>query len=71
MHPSDRRDPLFSAAVLKLSMVRKGMGDSPGFRVVYAGVLKELRLTDAAVEAYIFENRERLLAHLAGGAHED
>lgn len=58
------KDPLFSAAVLKLSMVRKGLGDTPGFRVIYAGVLKEFGIQDASVEAYISKNKERLLAHI-------
>jgi len=71
MHPSNRKDPLFSAAVLKLSMVRKGLGDTPGFRVVYAGVLRELRVSDDDVDAYIAEHRERLLSHLENAASRE
>lgn len=71
MNPSNPKDPLFSAAVLKLTMVRKGLSDNPGFRVVYMGTLKELCITDAAVEAYITQNMERLTAHLEGGRVED
>lgn len=71
MHPSNSKDPLFSAAVLKFSMVQKGLGDHPGFRVVYAGTLKELRVTDAQVDRYIVENKERLSAHLADIREQD
>jgi len=58
------RDPLFGAAVLKLSMAKQGMISEPGFRVVYAGTLKDLGVTDSEVEAYIEAHRERLLAHI-------
>jgi hypothetical protein len=58
------RDPLFGAAVLKLSMAKQGMSSAPGFRSIYAGTLKDLGVTDAEVDAYISAHRERLLAHL-------
>ena len=64
-------DPLFGAAVLKLSMIRKGLADSPGFRVVYAGCLRDLKVSDAAVDEYIADNMERLSAHLAGDASKE
>ncbi len=64
MQGDNRKDPLFGAAVLKLSMIRKGLGFEPGFRVVYAGTLRELQLSDAEVDAYIEKNRERLIAHI-------
>ena len=66
MSAAPPKDPLFSAAVLKLSTAQKGLADTPGFRVVYAGVIRELQVTDAEVEAYIADNRERLLAHIRG-----
>lgn len=53
-------DPLFGAAVLKLSFVLKGMADEPGFRVVYFGALKELGLTNRQVDAYIAKHRAEL-----------
>lgn len=57
-------DPLFGAAILKLSMVKRGMGEEPGFRVVYAGTLRELGLSDKDVDEYIAAHRERLEAHI-------
>jgi hypothetical protein len=62
--PGEPRDPLFGAAVLKLSMAKQGMISEPGFRVVYSGTLRELGVTDEQVEAYIAEHRERLEAHI-------
>ena len=61
---SKPRDPLFSAAILKLSMAKRGMISEPGFRVVYAGTLKELGVTDSEVNAYISKHRERLESHI-------
>lgn len=66
-----KRDPLFGAAVLKLSLAQKGLADEPGFRVVYFGTLKELGLTDAEVERYIATNRATLEAHIRGTAKKD
>lgn len=62
--PHKPGDPLFGAAVLKLSMAKKGLITEPGFRVVYAGTLRELGLRDSDVEAYIAENREILEKHI-------
>jgi len=61
------RDPLFGAAVLKLSFLLKGTADQPGFRVVYFGTLKELGLTNSQVDAYIEEHREALEEHIRKG----
>ena len=58
------RDPLFGAAVLKLSFLLKGIADQPGFRVVYFGTLKELGLTDQQVNNYIEAHRAELEAHV-------
>jgi hypothetical protein len=52
------KDKLFGAAVLKMSFRLRGDEDSPAFRVVYPGVLRDLELEDAAVEKYIEENRD-------------
>ena len=65
MSGGEKKDPLFSAAVVKVSMIRKGLGDSPGFRVVYMGMLKDLGVTDDAVNTYIAEHREALERHIA------
>jgi hypothetical protein len=55
-----RRDPLFGAAVLKLSfMLREGENEE-GFRFVYEGVLRDLGVTEEEVDAYLEENRERV-----------
>ena len=51
--------------MVKLSLIRKGLADNPGFRVVYAGTLRDLNVTDAEVDAYIAAHRERLYAHLS------
>lgn len=52
------KDKLFGAAVLKMSFRLRGDEDSPAFRFVYPGVLRDLELEDAAVEKYIEENRD-------------
>ncbi|MFP2913473.1 hypothetical protein ACLESD_52475 [Pyxidicoccus sp. 3LFB2] len=52
------KDKLYGAAVLKMSFRLRGDEDSPAFRVVYPGVLRDLELEDGAVERYIDENRE-------------
>jgi hypothetical protein len=52
------KDKLFGAAVLKMSFRLRGDEDSPAFKYVYPGVLRDLDLEDAAVEKYIEENRE-------------
>jgi hypothetical protein len=66
MDPTDR-DPLFGAAVLKLSFLIKGIADQPGFRVVYFGTLKELGLTNGQVDAYIEAHRVELEEHIRQG----
>lgn len=59
------KDPRWSAAILKMSMIQKGLGDSPGFRVVYNGTLTDLGVTDKDVNVFITENRDALEAHIA------
>ena len=41
-----------------MSFRLRGDEDSPAFRFVYPGVLRDLQLEDEAVEKYIAENRE-------------
>ena len=60
------RDPLYGAAILKLSFILKGKVDEPGFRVVYFGTLKELGLTNSQVDKYIARNRQTLEAAIRG-----
>ena len=52
------KDKLHGAAVLKMSFRLRGDEQSPAFHGVYPGVLRDLQLEDAAVEAYIAEHRE-------------
>ena len=56
--PKALKDKLFGAAVLKMSFRLRGDEDSPAFRFVYPGVLRDLALEDDAVEKYIEEHRE-------------
>jgi hypothetical protein len=55
--PKALRDRLFGAAVLKMSFRLRGDEQSPAFKGIYPGVLRDLELDDAAVEKYIEENR--------------
>jgi hypothetical protein len=55
--PKGLRDRLFGAAVLKMSFRLRGDEQSPAFKGIYPGVLRDLELDDAAVEKYIEENR--------------
>jgi hypothetical protein len=52
------KDKLYGAAVLKMSFRLRGDEESPAFKFVYPGVLRDLELEDTAVEQYIDENRE-------------
>lgn len=52
------KEKLFGAAVLKLSFVLRGASDSPAFTAVFPGVLRDLELEEAQVDAFIVENRE-------------
>ncbi len=62
-------DPLFGAAILKLSFIQKGMTDNPGFRAVYHGTIKDLGVTDQQVTDYIEAHRAELENHLQKGRH--
>jgi hypothetical protein len=64
--PKALKDKLFGAAVLKMSFRLRGDEDSPAFRFVYPGVLRDLELEDEAVEKYIAENREPVEAAARG-----
>lgn len=54
---SRRKDPLFSAAVLKLSFRLRGEEGSEAFRFVYDGVLRDLGLADEDVDKYLEKHR--------------
>lgn len=53
-----REQKLFGAAVLKTSFRLRGALDSPAFKVVFPGVLRDLGLEEAEVDAFIAANRE-------------
>ena len=56
--PKALKDKLWGAAVLKASFALRGALESPAFRGIYPGVLRDLGVEDAAVDAYISANRE-------------
>lgn len=51
---------LWGAAVLKMSFRLRGAEDSPAFKGVYPGVLRDLELEDEAVETFIKANKDRV-----------
>ena len=57
-------NPIFGAAVLKLSFILTRMADEPGFRFVYFGTLKRLDVTDTEVNAFIDEHRDALTDYI-------
>ena len=61
-----KRDPLFGAAVLKVSFRMRGDEAGEGFRRVYEGVLRDLGLTDEEVEAYLASHRDEVEAAARG-----
>jgi hypothetical protein len=56
--PKGLKDKLWGAAVLKMSFRLRGDEDSPAFRAIYPGVLRDLQVSDQDVEKYIGENRD-------------
>ena len=57
-----RAERLFSAAVVRRSFELQDDQYRDGFRFVYQGVLRDLELTDAEVEAYLAEHRDEVEA---------
>lgn len=52
------RDPLFGAAVVK-AVLRKRTG-APATSALYEGILRDLGVTDAEVEAYLAQHGEEV-----------
>lgn len=61
-----KQDPLFAAAVLKLSFRMANNEKAPAFKFVYDGVLRDFKLEDEAVEKYLAENYDRVLKAARG-----
>ena len=61
---------LWGASVLKMSFRLRGAEDSPAFKGVYPGVLRDLELDDEAVEAFIKANKDRVEKAARGTATE-
>jgi hypothetical protein len=64
------KDKLYGAAVLKMSFRLRGDEESPAFKVVYPGVLRDLELEDTAVEQYIQEHRDAVERAARGSTPE-
>ena len=72
--PKTKEEKLFSAAVLRRSFQLQDKDYAAGFRFVYEGVLRDLELTEAEVDAYLEEHRAEVEAAIGrrgkGGADE-
>ncbi len=55
-----KEEKLFSAAVLRRSFELQSPEYRDGFRFVYEGVLRDLGLEDADVEAYLAAHRDEV-----------
>jgi len=51
---------LWGAAVRKMSFRLRGAENSPAFKGVYPGILRDLELEDEAVEKFIGANKDRV-----------
>jgi hypothetical protein len=56
--PKSLKDKLRGAAVLKMSFRLRNAEESPAFKGIYPGVLRDLELDDKDVEHYIKENKD-------------
>jgi hypothetical protein len=52
------------AALMKLTFSARGELDDPNFRAIYRGVLQDLGVTDAEVQKYIRDNKDKLVERL-------
>ena len=60
--PKTRDEKLFSAAVVRRSFELQDEQYRAGFQFVYQGVLRDLELTDAEVEAFLAEHQAEVEA---------
>ena len=60
--PKTRDERLFSAAVVRRSFELQDAQYREGFDFVYQGVLRDLELTEAEVDAYLAEHRAEVEA---------
>ena len=60
--PKTREEKLFAAAVLRRSFELRGDEHREQFQFVYAGVLRDLALEPAEVDAYLAEHRAEVEA---------
>lgn len=65
-----KRDPIFAAAVLKLTFQRRHDEQSPQFKSIYDGVIRDLGVSDADVDVFLAAHRteveEAIRAHGRG-----
>ena len=72
--PKSLKDKLWGAAVLKMSFRLRNAEDSPAFKGIYPGVLRDLQVDDGDVERYIEQNRaavEKAARGSTGGGAPD
>ena len=68
--PKALKDKLFGAAVVKMSFRLRGNEDTPAFKFMYPGVLRDLDLTDEQVEQYIAANKDAVEKAARGKADD-
>jgi len=59
---SNKGNPVFGAAVLKLTLLRKVGTQAPALRELYESTLKDLGVSNAEVDVYIDDHRPELEA---------
>ncbi len=62
--PRTKAEKLFSAAVVRLSFELQDTEYREGFRFVYQGVLRDLELDEAEVDAYLAAHRDEVQAQI-------
>jgi hypothetical protein len=69
--PGKKRDPIFGAAVLKLTFQRRHDEQSPQFHAIYGGVLRDLKVTDEQVATYLAEHLPEVEAAIRSHGRSD